>query len=162
MWNYEIFMGYLRFLKRKNKMGDIFSSASLLLAIITVLYSLWNSEIMSIINEPTPSHWADRKRPYRIAKIAFKTKLLPLAISIYLFVLIFLPDLIRTCILSGKLYLIEGIKAVTNYSSANTAFVTMLLFSFFLAYHITLLLRELAKKIRELDPTQLEMKNINK
>jgi len=71
------------------------SAASLLLAILAVLYSLWYGEIASALEINPPKHLQDAVADRRRVGEVLRTRAFPLAIAAIALVLVFLPEAIH-------------------------------------------------------------------
>src|SRR5215472_17552518 len=62
-------------------MADLLSAASLLLTVLTILYSLWYGEISSASSSDVERYAANRRIAYRDARTVFLFKALPLSLG---------------------------------------------------------------------------------
>ena len=130
-------------------MSDLLSAASLLLAVITILYSLWYSEIgqassLHVENEP-----GDRLDNYEKARAVLWSKAIPLAIASLILLLINLPEAYS---IVGHAINALLTKAGAPYSAVRTTFVVVLIVLTFLVVHIFASTRILWKHVAKLDP----------
>lgn len=75
--------------------GDVLSAASLLLAILAVLFSLWYGDIAAALRIETPTHLEDAGPQRRQIAEAIKTRAAPLAGAALVLLLVFVPEAIR-------------------------------------------------------------------
>ncbi len=131
-------------------MSDLLSAASLLLAVVSVVYGLWYPEIIRTIDLPVPKYAEDRKRPFKeISNVLFRRSI-PLAAAAAIVAAVFLPDAIRIALLSSKGYYDMGLDALQRYNSVATAFFIVELFAGALAAHTVGLVAKLIKRRRQL------------
>jgi hypothetical protein len=119
-------------------MGDLLSSASLLLTIITVLYGLWNPAIKTALDTPVPTYKAQCIKPLAELKSAIWKRAIPLAFAAYTVALVFAKDAIELCISSWGSYTTAGIgKTLEKYNAVGTAFVLVVILSLILAVQLS-------------------------
>ena len=82
-------------------MGELLSAASLILAVVGMLYSLWYPEIQKALDEQIPKFKEDRVKIYKAISGVLWTRSLPLAILALIVSLIFTPDTLKV---SYKIY----------------------------------------------------------
>jgi hypothetical protein len=96
--------------------GDILAAASLLLAILAVLYSLWYSDIQAALRIDVPTHLEDAGPQRRQVSEALTGRALPLAASAIVLLLIFLPEAIHIIWRWYQLIAQYGVwRAIKNY-----------------------------------------------
>ncbi len=117
-------------------MGDLLSAASLLLAVIAVLYGLWYPEIIKAIATNVPAHERDRAKPRKDVCDVLYSSALPLTGAALLLILVFLPDAVSIFIQSFKNYWGEGFQAITRYSAVSTSFVLVVCLSLALVIYL--------------------------
>jgi hypothetical protein len=104
-------------------MSDLLSAASLLLAIIAVLYGMWYPEIVRSLATGISEHAGERRKPrYQVAAVR-KSRALPLMIATILLAAVFLPDATRIVVHGAAMFKAQGVIAVLGYSAVATAFV---------------------------------------
>jgi hypothetical protein len=117
--------------------ADLLSAASLLLAVVSVVYGLWYPDLVTTLATSVPKHAEDRKQPHRkVSSILFRRSL-PLAVAAILVGSIFLPDAIILIVQALHQYHQHGLKALGSYDAVATAFCLVELFSIALAWHAT-------------------------
>src|SRR5258708_6058108 len=104
-------------LSETNHMGDLLSSASLLLTLITLLYSLWYPEIIQARDTRVPPDKRDRGPDHTRVKGVYSTKALPLAIAAVLLTAVFTPDTIRILWTSIRHANEVGLRSVLDFNA---------------------------------------------
>ncbi len=133
-------------------MSDLLSAASLLLAVLGVLYGLWYPEIIAALEIKVPIHVEDRQGPYHKVTTVFYSRALPLTIASIGVSLIFLPDAVKISLDSIFGYSTQGILYLYSYSATHTAFCFVVAMSITIASHLTVFsikLIRLRKKLAE-------------
>lgn len=132
-------------------MGDLLSSASLLVAIITVLYGLWNPAIKTVLNEPTPNYKSQCEKPLKELKSVLWNNAIPLTVASYTIVLVFAKDAITLIAHSFGSYINNGFgETLGNYNAVGTAFVLIVILILSIAIYLTSDCVKLIRKKREL------------
>lgn len=133
-------------------MGDLLSSASLLLTIVTVLYGLWSPEIKRSLDLPTPSFKAQCAKPLADIKLAIRWRALPLALATLSVAAVFTKDALDLCAKSWQSYNTHGVgPTLEKYNAVGTAFVLVVILSIALAAHLTVDVVKLCRKKRDLE-----------
>lgn len=130
-------------------MSDLLSATSLLLTVITILYSLWYTEIMNACGLAVDDKRANRKQSYADARGVLWSKAIPLAIAALALFFINLPD--GYAIARHALDVLQA-KANVSYSAVRTTFVTVLAVLAFLAVHTLYSACALGTHVRKLNP----------
>jgi len=133
-------------------MSDLLSAASLLLAVVSVVYGLWYPEIVHAMDTTIPKHAEDRRRPYKDVSTMLFRRSLPLAIAALVVTAVFLPDALRIGWLSINDYSESGWSALRRYDSVATAFFVVELFATALTVHAVNLAVKLFQLRRRLAP----------
>lgn len=122
-------------------MGDILSAASLLMAVVAILYSLWYVEIVEILKTEVPSHAADKHKPRARVSSVLWSRMVPLFLLSSPVSLIFIPDALG--IINDSVTLLHNKKfSAISYSSTSAALIFVVIFSMAMsAYIFTLLVR---------------------
>ncbi|MGP9809010.1 hypothetical protein ACT3TQ_13225 [Halomonas sp. AOP12-C2-37] len=131
-------------------MAQLLSSASLILAVVGVFYSLWHSEIERALGTNMPSHMADRKAPISAIKNVLNYKAYPLAgMSLILF-LIYLPVLISIIIKSLHVFF-ERFEAghLPAYDPSKASLLLVIILMAALAFYSSKSALQLRRKIRD-------------
>jgi hypothetical protein len=116
-------------------MSDKLSAASLLLAIVAVLYGMWYPLITTTLETSVPQFAADRRKPLKEVREVRKRRAIPLAFAAIAVALVFFPDAAGIVIQSLRLASNEGLCSVLRYDSVSTAFVLVELVSVYFAIH---------------------------
>jgi hypothetical protein len=104
-------------------MSDLLSAASLLLAIIAVLYGMWYPDIVKSLATEVPDHPAAKRKPRGEVAAVRRVRALPLMVATILLAAVFLPDTARIVLQSASTYASEGVAGFTKYSAVAQAFV---------------------------------------
>jgi hypothetical protein len=130
-------------------MADILTSSSLLLAIITAIYTLYYPSIIEIIAILPEKHSADNETNYIKAKNIRNTKLLPLLISSIMLTLTFIPEFIKQVSSSARIILDKGF-LLSTYDIVVASFIIVCLFMFLFCINVCVLSFKLINTIRKL------------
>lgn len=131
-------------------MADLLSAASLLLAIVSVLYGLWYVEIVAAAERSVPFHVEDRTKPLAEVREVLMGKAVPVALAACLVAAVFLPDTVRLMIESTQFYAREGLSGILRYDAVGTSFCVVEGFAVALALHSMGLARAVSRKVRQL------------
>ena len=132
-------------------MGDLLSSASLLLTIITVLYGLWNPSIKEAMDITVPDYKAQAVKPLSDVSSAIWKRALPLALASITVALVFAKDAIELIRDSYRSYSMLGIiSTLKKYDAVGTAFVLVVMLSFAIAVQLSLDCKKLFDKRKKL------------
>jgi len=118
-------------------MSDLLSAASLLLAIIAVLYGMWYPEIVKSLATDVPDHPAAKRKPRGEVVAVRRSRALPLMIATILLATVFLPDMTRIVVRSASMYVSDGVSGFKKYSAVATAFVLVEIVAIGFAVHST-------------------------
>lgn len=133
--------------------GDILSAASLLLAVLAVLFSLWYSDIGSALRVEIPTHLEDAGPQRRQVSEAIKTRAAPLAAGAVVLLLVFLPEAVHLAIHWLRQANNHGLwHAIKSYDSVELSIVVVVLFMALLTAYALWLVLELAKLRHKLKP----------
>jgi len=116
-------------------MAELLSAASLLLAIVGVIYGLWYPEITTVLDKNYPQFKEDRQPHAKKVNGVLIGRALPLSIFSSMLLFVFLPDSICITYYSGVNYFQNGINALKDYSAVNTAFCFVVIFAAAIAFH---------------------------
>jgi hypothetical protein len=133
-------------------MGDLLSSASVLLTLVALLYSLWYPEIMQAINTDVPANKSDRKPDHQRVKAVYATKARPLAVAAVILTAVFAPDSVRILSVSIHHALETGFRSALDYSAVSSSLVLVTFGSGFFALHLLSLAKGVRNKVRDLNP----------
>lgn len=131
-------------------MSDLLSAASLLLAVISVLFGLWYPEIVKALEIEEPKHKPDRLAPKRQVLKILRYRSIPLTLAFFSLILVFSPDTIKIILQSVEQYQKNGLKALSNYSSVSTAFVLVILLAYTLTGYTLIYTFQLILKVNRL------------
>ena len=132
-------------------MGDLLSAASILLAVVGILYGLWYGEIVFALEIEPSLHPQDNKNKLDNVSSILSKRAVPLAIAASLVSIIFLPDVIRLILLSSNNYLTKGPSAFKDYGAVETAFCVVVIFAIFISINVITMifkLTSLKKKLK--------------
>ncbi len=128
-------------------MSDLLSAAGLLLAIVTMLYSLWYREMEDAAARPVPLH--DWERPQREVRGVWRNKALPLLVATLLLTVVLAKDAVCVCVGAvGRLWR-DGLGAAASYDAVRTAFVLVTIGAGFMAARALAAARGVRRKLKE-------------
>jgi hypothetical protein len=130
--------------------GDVLSAASLLAAIVGLLYSLWYPEMREALAAERMLHRQDREPSIAVVREAIRTKALPLFLASSVQVLIFGPDALTAIRKIIKLTSPPGQPVSVEYDSVQAAFVVVYIVSVLLATLALAMLWRLRQKLNSL------------
>lgn len=116
-------------------MNDLLSSASLLLTIITVLYSLWYKEIVDALNIPIPQHKEDRTPCIKEIKLVLFHKAMPLSLASAVIGIINLPPAIEIAHFSVKNLISKGFQSINDYCPVRTSYEFVVILMIYITIH---------------------------
>lgn len=128
-------------------MADLLSAASLLLTVLTILYSLWHPDISTASGLPVDHFAANRHVVYRRARSVFFSKALPLCLATGVLFAAALPQAI--VILRRPIA-----RSFATYDAVSTIFVAVTCVLLFLSAHILYNAVSLAKRVYRLSPNR--------
>jgi hypothetical protein len=134
-------------------MGDLLSSASVLLTLIALLYSLWYQEIVQAIDTEVPVNKQDRKPAHKRVKGVYSTKARPLTVAAFILTVVFAPDTVRILCTSVKHASEGGLRSILDYNAVSSSLVLVTVGSGFFTWHLFSLASDLSNKVKDLDPT---------
>ena len=117
-------------------MGDLLSAASLLLAVVGILYGLWYGEIVFALEIEPSLHPQDNKNKLDNVSSILSKRAVPLAIAASLVSITFLPDVVRLFRLSLDNYLTKRLSAFKDYGAVETAFCVVVIFAIFISINV--------------------------
>ena len=123
-------------------MSDLLSAATLLVAVVTILYSLWYAEIKNILAIIPKQRSEDNVRDCAKVKQLFFAKALPLTFMAIMVAVIFTPDAIRILLAALDTFRSHGISSIWLYDAVRTAYCFVFIISLVLAIHATVLTRK--------------------
>lgn len=131
-------------------MSDLLSAASLLMAVIAILYSLWYTELTELLSISPKTHKEDNVADCYSVKSALIKKSTPLSVLALLIALIFLPDAIKISCEAISTFQNYGLEAASRYNAVKMAYCLVSVVSIALALYITSLSINLFKLWRSL------------
>ncbi len=131
-------------------MSDLLSAASLLMAVIAIIYSLWYPELTEQLNISPKPHKEDNVAACQSVKMALISKALPLSILALLIALTFLPDAVKIALEAISTYKIHGAESIKFYNAVKMAYFLVSIVSAALAFYIIVLLVKLFSLWRNL------------
>ncbi|HCG6980461.1 TPA: hypothetical protein NJ384_002971 [Vibrio parahaemolyticus] len=131
-------------------MSDLLSASSLLMATVTILFSLWYGEIVSILDKPKAKHVADNVGLLKEVKSVLFSKAILLALMSLSVTLIFAPNALMIMVESFALLKKQGLPTLETYSAVNTAFSLVFFICLGITVYTLVLLFQLVTKWQEL------------
>lgn len=132
-------------------MADLLAAASLLLTVVTVLYSLWYSEIATASKREIKDQAANRMSDFKECRGVLLWKAIPLFVVTVALVAINLPDAYQIVTDAFKE---AGKSPPATYSAIRTTFVAVVIILAFVAGHIFFATKSLACQVWKLDPAR--------
>lgn len=135
----------------KTDLPNLLTASSILLGIITALYSLFYGDIMSSLEVRPEHHNIDNEKKYKDSKNTLKTKYLPLLICSLVITLINIPELfaqLKNSFIAIKECGIEN----TTYDILSATYIVVCLFMIYISIIIITTGLKLKKKIKKLNP----------
>ena len=134
-------------------MADLLAAASLLLTVVTILYSLWYSEIQQALETPIKDLGANRRSDHEKCRRVFLWKALPLALAATALLVINLPDAIELATHAASQVFVEP-RLRAAYSAVNASFLGVIVVLGLLFTHTVTTCVGLARHVRKLNPTR--------
>lgn len=132
-------------------MGDLLSSASLLVAIVTVLYGLWYPEITRGINTKVPDYKEQCDAPLKEINSVISRRARPLLLASVGLAVVFLKDAGKILYTSIASFDWDIPKRLLNYDAVSTAFVLVEMLWIYISVQLFMDFVKLIKKRRELN-----------
>lgn len=131
-------------------MADLLSSASLLLALVGLLYSLWYPEMKSAAQTEVPQQEEDREAPRDyVSRVLFR-RALPLSLAATGLAIIFVPDTFGIVYGAVSTAYQLGFSALRAYSAVKAAFCFVVAFAIAISGHLLTLTARLYMVRRKL------------
>ena len=130
-------------------MESILSSASILMASISLIYSFYQKEINEALEYEAPKYFADAEPKYNEIKILTYAKLLPLILLTSVIILVYLPPVVQVI---TQAFCIWSSPDITCEYAPNLA--SLVIVEGFLVYLLVIfvgILRRLVKKLRSIE-----------
>lgn len=131
-------------------MSDLLSASSLLMATVTILFSLWYGEIVSILDKPKAKHAADNVGLLKEVKSVLFSKAILLALMSLSVTLIFAPNALMIMVEPFALLKKQGLPTLETYSAVNTAFSLVFFICLGITVYTLVILFQLVARWREL------------
>jgi hypothetical protein len=129
---------------------DILSSASLILAVIALLYTIWQPDIQKAKEFDEESHYPDIKKNHEKLKQVLSRQAFPLATGASFMAVIFLPEFINRIVYSFQIIAAMGLlNSLSTYDVILAAFLIVEISFLFLMVHLWVMASELIKKNRK-------------
>jgi hypothetical protein len=133
-------------------MADLLAAGSLLLTVVTILYSLWYPEIVAASNKNVDPHSANRTDDYEECQKILRWKSLPLSLASATLLFINLPIAIDI-ILCGIRWVIDGHPILYDTEQAvKITFIAVVAVLLFLTGHTMTAANLLAHRVWRLNP----------
>jgi hypothetical protein len=134
-------------------MADILSSASLLLAVLTAIFSLFYPDIVKILDivPKTGSLKKDNGPDYVLGIAVRNSKVLPLFIGGPILTLVFIPVFLNQLKNVYLVFKTEGFK-MSDYDTANASYIVVTLFAIALTTYILILSGKFFSQLKKLRP----------
>lgn len=134
-----------------SNISDILSSASLILAALTTIYSLFYPEIRSVLDmvPQTGVTVKDNAPNYNKAIVIRNSKVLPLLTGSTVLSLVFIPEFIVQVDNCVEVFKKEGMRS-SSYNTANATYIVVTLFAIMLTSSIVSLSFKFFKQLKKL------------
>jgi hypothetical protein len=128
-------------------MADLLAAASLLLTVLTILYSLWYVEVQKASHCPIDRSAANREKHYADCRAVFLWKTLPLCVATVILFVANVPPVLNITA--------RGVaKTVAGYDPVATVFVAVTTVLLFLAGHTIYAAIVLGRRVWRLSPSR--------
>lgn len=137
-------------------MNDVLPSASLILAVIALLFTTWKDEIQEARDLSIGLHYVDSEKDHKKVKEALWRRSLPLALSATIMIILFLPEVVK--IISQSIGVICNLgfgDSLNNYDVKSATFIFVFLLFIAFAYYLWSLSIELYKRHRKFEEKRL-------
>ncbi|WP_421315098.1 hypothetical protein [Aeromonas veronii] len=131
-------------------MSDLLSASSLLMATVTILFSLWYGEIISILNKPKSKHSVDNAGLLKEVKRVLFSKAILLVMMSFSVSLTFAPNAWVILSKSWEIFKKQGFPTLETYNAVNTAFSLVFFICVGLTIYTLVLSYKLVSKSQEL------------
>ena len=132
-------------------MSDLLSASSLLLAILTTLFSTHYSSIIEVLNFEPNNFKEDDKINYTLATSVLRTKLIPLLFASVSITLIFIPQSVKVVKTNIDYFTSLGYEKL-DYDTISTSYIAVTVFMFILTINILALFFRVVSKMRKINP----------
>lgn len=131
-------------------MSDLLSAASLLMAVIAIIYSLWYPELTEQLSITPKQHREDNAAACQSLRVALIGKATPLTILALLIAMTFLPGALEIAHEAISTYRDHGAGAIHRYNAVKMAYFLVSVVSVALSFYITALSIKLFRLWRRL------------
>jgi hypothetical protein len=138
-------------------MSDLLSAASLLLAVLAVLFGVWYPEITHALETPIPKHPPDGVQAYTNVRAVLYSRAVPLTACAFVLTLVFVPDAIRIVYAAIANFQSRGLAALSDYSAVSMAFCLVVCLALILAVYLAHFTRRLISLQKKLNPYRKEI-----
>lgn len=114
--------------------SDVLASASLLLTVVTVLFSLWYPEIKYATEVSIPEHLEDASNQRQIVSKALGARVRPLLAGTIVIAITFFPIVLWELFHSWRNVRLQGLAAITDYNPATIALTAVVAVDVYLAW----------------------------
>jgi hypothetical protein len=135
-------------------MSDLLSPAGLLLALVTMLYSLWYGDLEKAITTPVPIHDEDRVAPLRTVHATWRSRAAPLVVATWALAVVLAPDAVSVCVNAAHRVWRDGPGSVAGYDAVKTTYVLVTIGAAFMAVQAFAIARRIRRKLRDLQPAK--------
>lgn len=137
-------------------MDDVLPSASLILAVIALLFTTWKDEIQEARDLSIGHHYIDSEKDHKKVKEALWRRSFPLALSSTVMILIFIPEIVWIINQSIGIICNEGfIDSLNNYDVKSATFIFVFLLFIAFAYYLWSLTIELYRRHKKFEEKRL-------
>jgi hypothetical protein len=130
------------------KMDSLLTAASVLLALIGVVYALWYEELKQAIEREMPRHHEDREPILIHLRSVYWSRAVPLTLASISVTAVFVPPAIDIVVESAQQYARYGIRNIGNYDAVATSIVLIEVFLIMLSVQVTATMVRLRRHIR--------------
>jgi hypothetical protein len=132
-------------------MDSLLTAASVLLALIGVVYALWYEELKQAIERDMPRHQEDKAPILDHLRSVYWSRAVPLTVASLCVTAVFLPPTIELTIKSARQYARSGIANIGNYDAVATSVVLVEVFLIMLSVQVGATMIRLRRHIRAHD-----------
>lgn len=116
-------------------MSDLLSAASLFLAVVGLLYSVWYGEITKVLVRSVSEHKDDRGPIIRETRAVYLTRALPLALASLVLAVVLFPDLVAVLVSTFRTVFQKDTSAACIFDAVKALFCAIAVTSIGLAAH---------------------------
>lgn len=131
------------------EMDSLLTAASVLLALIGVVYALWYEELKQASEREMPRHQEDREPILGHLRSVFWSRAVPLTVASLSVTAVFVPPAVEIVVESAKQYVRIGIGNIGNYDAIATSVVLIEVFLMMLSVQVSATMIRLRRHIRD-------------